>query len=166
MHDQAAAEFGMAMAVHRWRLVYGGGRVGLMGTVARAVLAGGGEVLGVIPQGLLDRELAMTEVNELVVTQTLRQRKAIMDERADAFVALPGGFGTLEEMVETLTLRQLRYHNKPIILLNLNGFYDPLLTFFDHIITEGFASSNATELYHVADSVAAAVMLLERYAGN
>ena len=109
-----------------------------MGAAARAALAEGGHVIGVIPRGLLEREQGLREVSELIVTETLRERKGIMFERSDAFVALPGGFGTLEELVETLTLRQLRYHAKPIFLLNLGGFFDPLLAFFEHAVAAGF----------------------------
>lgn len=157
----AARELGAAIAQRGWRLVYGGGRVGLMGELARSVLAGGGEVVGIIPQGLLEREQGMVEASELVVTDTLRQRKALMDERSHAFVALPGGFGTFEETIETLTLRQLGYHDKPIIILNIGGYYDPLVALFEHAITQGYVRPEHTTLYSVVSSVDAAVALLE-----
>ena len=148
-----AEAFGAALASRRWRLVYGGGNVGLMGATARATLASGGEVVGVIPRGLLEREQGLAAVDELIVTETLRERKGIMFERSDAFVCLPGGFGTLEEVVETLTLRQLRYHDKPIVFLNTAGYYDPLLQFFAHAVEVGFIHPNHLGLYGVARSV-------------
>ncbi len=120
----AARELGEKLARRGWRLVYGGGSVGLMGALSRAVLAEGGHVPGVIPKALLDLGVGERGVSELVVTDGLRDRKAIMDERGDAFVALPGGLGTLEEVLEVLTLKQLGYHTKPVVVLDLDGFYD------------------------------------------
>ena len=157
----AAAELGAALAARGWRLVYGGGSVGLMGVVARAALAAGGEVVGVIPRRLLDREVGMREVTELVVTETMRERKAAMFERSDVFVSLPGGFGTVEEVVETLTLRQLRYHSKPIYFLDTAGYYGPLLSFFQHAVAAGFAHPDQLELYAVAADVPALIAMLE-----
>lgn len=148
-YTQAAAAFGEAVAVRGWALVYGGGSVGMMGVAARAALAAGGEVAGIIPRALLEREQGMMDVSELIVTESLRERKALMFERSDAFVALPGGFGTLEEVVETLTLRQLRYHNKPIYFLSVAGFYDPLLAFFEHAVQAGFIHPDHMGLFEV-----------------
>ena len=124
----AARELGEKLARRRWRLVYGGGSVGLMGVLSRAVLAHGGHVTGVIPKVLLDLGVGNRGVSELIVTDGLRDRKAVMDERGDAFVALPGGLGTLEEVLEALTLKQLGYHTKPVAVLDLHGFYEPLWT--------------------------------------
>lgn len=160
-YTQAAAAFGEAVAVRGWALVYGGGSVGMMGVAARAALAAGGEVAGIIPRALLEREQGMMDVSELIVTESLRERKALMFERSDAFVALPGGFGTLEEVVETLTLRQLRYHNKPIFFLNTAGFYDPLLAFFQHAVLSGFIHPSHLGLYTVAETVPALMERLE-----
>jgi uncharacterized protein (TIGR00730 family) len=157
----AAAELGRAVAARRWGLVYGGGDVGLMGVAARAALEAGGNVVGVIPRGLLEREQGLDAVSELVVTETLRERKGIMFERSDVFVALPGGFGTLEEVVETLTLRQLRYHDKPILFLNTAGYYAPLLTFFEHAVAAGFVAPAHLGLYAVADDVPGLMELIE-----
>lgn len=151
---QAAADFGAAVASRGWRLIYGGGNVGLMGMAARAALLVGGEVIGVIPRALLEREQGLVDVSELIVTETLRERKGIMFERSDAFVALPGGFGTLEEVVETLTLRQLRYHAKPIYLLNTAGYFDPLLAFFAHAVAVGFVHPEQLGLFDVCPDVA------------
>lgn len=161
-YAEAAAELGVALAKRGWRLVYGGGSVGLMGVAARAALDAAGEVVGVIPRRLLDLEVGMREVSELVVTETMRERKAIMFERSDVFVALPGGFGTLEEVVETLTLRQLRYHNKPIFFLDTAGYYAPLLSFFAHAVDAGFAHPSQLGLYTVAPDVPALISMLEQ----
>ncbi|HMQ32877.1 MAG TPA: TIGR00730 family Rossman fold protein [Chloroflexaceae bacterium] len=164
-YSEAAAEFGTAVAERGWRLVYGGGNVGLMGVAARAALAGGGQVVGVIPRGLMEREQGFGDVTELIVTETLRERKGIMFERSDAFVALPGGFGTLEEVVETLTLRQLRYHEKPIFFLNVAGFFAPLLAFFDHAVAAGFVHPAHLGLFEVYPDVPALMDRLAHPAG-
>jgi uncharacterized protein (TIGR00730 family) len=160
-YEEAAAALGAAVAARRWVLVYGGGNVGLMGVAARAALEAGGTVVGIIPRGLLEQEEGLDDVSELVVTETLRERKGIMFERSDLFVALPGGFGTLEEVVETLTLRQLRYHDKPIIFLNTAGYYDPLLQFFEHAVAAGFVSPAHLGLYTVVPDVPALLALLD-----
>ena len=120
------------------RLVYGGGSVGLMGIVARSVLAHGGDVTGIIPQFLKDREVMLKEVSELIVTADMHERKRIMFERSDAFVALPGGIGTLEEVVEMMTWAQLDQHEKPILIVNIHGFWDPLIALFGRMTGEGF----------------------------
>lgn len=156
----AARELGAALAAQGWRLIYGGGLVGLMGAVAEATRIAGGYTIGIIPEGLLAREIGNVEADELLITTTLRERKALMDTRADAFVALPGGFGTLEELVETMTLRQLGYHNKPILILNLDGYYDPLLAFFEHAIATGYVHPSQRDVYHVATSVAEVMAVL------
>lgn len=120
------------------RLIYGGGSVGLMGIVARSVLAHGGQVTGIIPQFLKDREVMLKEVSELIVTADMHERKRIMFERSDAFVALPGGIGTLEEVVEMMTWAQLDQHEKPILIVNINGFWDPLVAQFGRMTGDGF----------------------------
>ena len=119
-------------------LVYGGGNVGLMGTVADAVMESGGEVIGVIPEALVERELAHREVTELIVVRSMHDRKAKMATLSDGFVAMPGGYGTFEEFCEIITWAQLGLHHKPCALLNVEGYYDPLLTLFDRAVTEGF----------------------------
>jgi uncharacterized protein (TIGR00730 family) len=129
---------GALLAQRKIRLIYGGGRVGLMGTVADAVLAGGGEVTGVIPESLVSKEVAHLGLKDLRVVPSMHERKALMADLADAFIALPGGFGTLEEFAEILTWAQLGLHRKPHGLLNIEGFYDPLLAFFDHAVAENF----------------------------
>jgi uncharacterized protein (TIGR00730 family) len=137
-YAEAAERLGRDMAEADVRLVYGGGSVGLMGIVARTVLACGGEVTGIIPQFLKDREVMLKEVSELIVTADMHERKRIMFERSDAFVALPGGIGTLEEVVEIMTWAQLEQHAKPILIANVNGFWDPLVEQFRRMMTDGF----------------------------
>jgi uncharacterized protein (TIGR00730 family) len=157
-----ARALGEAIGRRGWTLVYGGGGVGSMGALAKAAQAAGGVVVGVIPQALLDREAGYIEADELIVTTTMRERKRLMDERAEVFVALPGGFGTLEELLEILTLRQLGYHDKPIVIVNADGFFDPLLAQFARIFVERFAHEQARDLYLVAPTIEAALMLLEQ----
>jgi hypothetical protein len=159
----AAEELGTKLARRGWRLIYGGGGVGLMGSLARAVLAHGGEVTGIIPKALLELGVGDTGLTELVVTDGLRDRKAIMDERGDAFVALPGGLGTLEEVLEALTLKQLGYHRKPIAVLDLHGFFDPLWAQFQRGIDEGFIKPEFLDLWYPAPDIDALLRYLDGY---
>jgi uncharacterized protein (TIGR00730 family) len=161
VYRAAARDLGAELAGRGHRLVYGGGNVGLMGDVARSVHQHGGTVVGIIPQGLVDRELAYDPADELLVTETLRERKAEMDARADAFVALPGGFGTLEELLEVLTLRQLRLHDRPIVLVNVAGYWDPFLAMVRDMVGQGFALHGEGSLFRVAKTPAEAVDLAE-----
>jgi uncharacterized protein (TIGR00730 family) len=133
-----AAEVGRWIGAHRGQLVYGGGRNGLMGILADACLAAGGTVVGVIPQSMVEREWAHSGCTELLVVQTMHERKRIMAERADAFLALPGGIGTFEEFFEAWTWRQLGFHDKPVGLLNVDGYYDALLQFLQHTVNSQF----------------------------
>ncbi|MBE9008684.1 TIGR00730 family Rossman fold protein [Pseudanabaenaceae cyanobacterium LEGE 13415] len=135
-YEKAAIELGTAIANRGMALVYGGGNVGLMGVVADAALSAGGEVFGVIPEFLVSKELAHRGLTRLETVETMHDRKARMVELADAFIALPGGYGTLEEFCEVLTWAQLGLHQKPHGLLNIAGYYDPLLQFFDQAVTE------------------------------
>jgi uncharacterized protein (TIGR00730 family) len=130
---EAAHAFGAIMAQNDVRLIYGGGSVGLMGAVAGALLAKGGQATGIIPEFLAGKERPMTDVQELIVTHDMHERKRIMFERSDAFVALPGGIGTLEELIEQLTWAQLGRHKKPILIANIGGFWDPLRALLDHM---------------------------------
>lgn len=159
-----AEELGEAVVRDGYRLVYGGGSIGLMGTVARSVHRCGGHVVGVIPEFLRQPGIAYELCDELVVTTDMRERKAVMEARADAFVALPGGFGTLEEMLEVITLKQLGVHDKPIAFLNASGFYDGLSEVFEHILEHRFAKPHNRELYHFASSVAEATTYIRGYA--
>jgi uncharacterized protein (TIGR00730 family) len=154
-HDPAyletARRLGADLAKAGIRLIYGGGDVGLMGAVARAVIDNGGSVTGIIPTFLMRRERMLTAVEELIVTADMHERKQIMFERADAFVALPGGVGTLEELVEQLTWAQLGQHKKPIILANTNGFWDRFLDLIGHMHAEGFIRSELPVSYTVVN---------------
>jgi cytokinin riboside 5'-monophosphate phosphoribohydrolase len=152
-YSVAARAYGDALGSAGHELVYGGTCVGLMGTVASAVRGAGGRVTGVLPQLMVDRGLADDACDELVVTDTMGRRKDEMIRRADAFVALPGGLGTLEELLEVLTLKQLGYHRAPIVLLQVDGFWDGLLAFFEELFAAGFAKPAYRALYHVADDV-------------
>lgn len=135
---ESATQVGQWIGQHGGQLVYGGGRNGLMGIVANATLAAGGRVVGVIPRALVEKEWAHTECTELHIVETMHERKQMMAERSDAFLALPGGIGTFEEFYEVWTWRQLGYHNKPIGLLNLNGYYDLMLTFLNSVVSHEF----------------------------
>jgi len=150
---RAADEFGAALAAAGLGLVYGGGLIGLMGRVAHAALAAGAHVTGVIPRFLHDREVMMREVTELVVTADMHERKRIMFERSDAFVALPGGIGTLEELVEMMTWSQLGQHDKPIVLANVSNFWAPLNELVRHMTEQGFIRPGWDVSYDVVDDV-------------
>ena len=137
-YREAAARLGRLLAEKGLKLVYGGGNIGLMGEIAQNVISSGGTAIGVIPQFLVEKELVYTDLTKIHVVDSMHERKAMMAELADAFIAMPGGFGTLEETVEVLTWAQLGLHNKPIGLLNIDGYYDYLNRFFEHMVTEDF----------------------------
>lgn len=157
---QSARDLGAAIGAAGWKLVYGGGDVGLMGIVADAALKAGAEVIGIIPQRLLDREVGKREVSELVVTQTMYERKQIMVERSDAFVVLPGGLGTLDELLEVITLRQLGYHDSPIIIVDIEGYWAACIALLDRVIETGFADATARDLYSIEPTVEATLAAL------
>ncbi|MGA7570340.1 MAG: TIGR00730 family Rossman fold protein [Candidatus Aquilonibacter sp.] len=142
-----AAEVARAVHGAGFGVVYGGGRVGLMGALADAMLALGGEVIGVIPKGLATSEVAHDGVERLHVVESMHERKALMADLSDGFIALPGGYGTMDEFHEILTWRQLGIHNKPIGLLNAGGYYDHLLALYDRMRSEGFVTQNARQLF-------------------
>jgi uncharacterized protein (TIGR00730 family) len=160
---EAAQLLGRLLAERELGLIFGGGHIGLMGVLADAVLAAGGEVAGVIPQALVDKELAHSRLTELHIVGTMHQRKALMADRADAFVALPGGFGTCEEFFEVLTWAQLGIHDKPIGLLNVAGFFDPLLAWIDGAVAEGFIRPKHRSLLLVAAEPARLLDELQSY---
>ena len=162
-YADAARAVGTEIGRRGWQLVYGGGRAGLMGVVADAALAAGATAVGVIPASLMGRELGHRELTELHVVQTMHQRKMMMAERSDAFLALPGGIGTFEELFEVWSWRQLGYHDKPLGLLNVAGYYDALLGFLMHAREQGFMTTAQTDLLHVADDPLA---LLQRLADH
>ncbi len=151
--SKIARSAGETLAKRSIRLVYGAGNIGLMGVIADAVLENGGQVLGVIPDFLKEKEVCHTGLTELIVTNTMHKRKEIMAENSDGFVILPGGFGTLDEFFEILTWRQLRLHNKPIGLLNVNGFYDHLLAHVRKMWKEGFLKDSNLALVTVSDNL-------------
>lgn len=146
VYFEAATALGTALAARGWSLVYGGASCGLMGTVADAALAAGGTVIGVLPDFMEDRELAHTGITELHIVGSMHERKAKMAELADGFIALPGGFGTLDEMFEVLTWAQIAIHTKPCAFYNVSGFYDPLFAFLDHMSAEGLLRPHHRDL--------------------
>jgi len=150
---EATTAIGREMVRHGWGLVYGGGRVGLMGALARSVKASGGRVVGVIPDFMKAKELAFDEADEMHTVVTMRERKLMMESRADAFLALPGGWGTLEEIMEILTLRQLDVVKKPCVFYNQDGFYDDLIRLFEKMLAEKFFKPSNMDLFRVASSV-------------
>jgi uncharacterized protein (TIGR00730 family) len=153
VYAQAADALARALARMSVGIVYGGSNVGLMHVVAEAALAEGGNVIGVIPSVLVEAEVAHRELTELHVTDSMHTRKAMMSDRSDAFIALPGGFGTFEELFEVLAWQTLRLHAKPVFLLNIHGFYDGLLSFLDHCVAEGMLKERNRGIVNVADSV-------------
>ncbi|MCC6579458.1 MAG: TIGR00730 family Rossman fold protein [Phycisphaeraceae bacterium] len=156
-----ATDLGRRIAQRGHTLVYGGGNIGLMGQLARTVHQHGGKVLGVIPDALVSDEVAYRQADELIVTPDMRQRKDVMDKRSDAFITLPGGFGTLEELSEAITHRILGYHGKPIAIVNTAGFYDPLIALFDHFIEQSFAKPKHRDVYRIVPDAAAALAYVE-----
>ena len=150
-YAEAARALATVLAERKLGIVYGGGNVGLMGVLADAALEHGGEVIGVIPQKLVDKEVAHRGVTELLVVETMHERKALMNDLSDAFLALPGGFGTLDEFFEVLTWSQLGFHGKPCALLNVAGYYDGMLAMLDHAVTERFLRPAHRELV-IADT--------------
>jgi uncharacterized protein (TIGR00730 family) len=156
----AADQLGAAMAAAGIGLVFGGGDDGLMGRVARAVMAGGGRVTGIIPKFLVRQENALLDAQELIVVDDMHERKRLMFERADAFVALPGGVGTLEELVEQLTWVQLKRHDKPVLLADIGGFWRPLLSLIAHMHTLGFIREGFDVHYLVAEKISDVLPML------
>ncbi|HMD62049.1 MAG TPA: TIGR00730 family Rossman fold protein [Opitutaceae bacterium] len=157
----AAEEVGRAMVANGWGLVYGGGNVGMMGALARAAKEAGGRVVGVIPEFMRERELAYHQADELITVASMRDRKRVMEERAAAFLALPGGIGTLEELAEIMTLRYINRINKPVVVFNQDGYYDDLLRFFARMTRERFKSDGMHALFSVAERVADVWALLD-----
>lgn len=153
VYRDAARDFGTAIARLGWGLNYGGDKIGLMGILADAVKAGGGRVVGIIPQKFVDWGVANPNCDEMIVTETMRQRKQILEHRGDALVALPGGLGTLEEIFEVIVGKQLGFHNKPLAILNVAGYYDPLLAMIEHGIEHRFIKQESKEIFFVARSV-------------
>lgn len=163
VYAEGARALGESLASRSIRLVYGGGNVGLMGVVAEAVLEAGGEAVGVIPESLVRKEIAHDGLTELRVTRSMHERKALMAELSDGFIALPGGVGTLEELFETWTWAQLGFHAKPFGFLNVDGYFDALIAFLDHVAAEGFVREPHRSLLLVDDSPKSLLERFERY---
>jgi len=160
---RAAETLGSLLAKKQHTLVYGGSKVGLMGALAHAVYRHGGKVVGISLKPLQAVEITDDVADELVVTQTMAQRKAEMARRSDAFIALPGGFGTLDEMIEMLAMKQLHFHQKPLVFINTRNFFNPLVVFFEQLYREKFAEPGHRTLYHLAANAAAALTYIESY---
>lgn len=163
-YEQAADALGRALADQGWRLVYGAGDVGLMGTVARAAQSAGGETFGVIPQHLVRAEVGKSDLTTYVVTETMHERKKVMFMNADAVVLLPGGAGSLDEIFEVLTWRQLGLHDKPVIVVNTNGYWNPLKDLLDHIVAQGFAGEDVLESMRFVTDVPGVIDALTTHA--
>lgn len=161
IHIQAAKTLGQGLAQSGLELVYGGGRTGMMGATADAVLSGGGKVFGVIPHFLVTKEMAHEDVTSLVVTDSMHSRKRLMFDRADAFVIMPGGLGTLDELAEIITWRQLDLHDKPILLCDINGWAQPVARVFEAYIEEGFAQPDTRRLWEILPDVASVLARLK-----
>ncbi|SLN13728.1 LOG family protein [Pseudooctadecabacter jejudonensis] len=160
----AAEDTGKMLARQDWRLVYGAGDVGLMGRVARATQTAGGTTFGVIPQHLMDWEVGKTDLSTFIVTETMHERKKVMLMNADAIVLLPGGAGSLDEMFEALTWRQLDLHAKPIVVLNINDYWAPLLDLMHHVVNQGFADASLLDFITMVDTVTALEDTLSQHA--
>ena len=160
---QTANELATLMAKKGHALVYGGACIGLMGELAKTIHHNNGKVIGVIPEKLRDKGVCYEQADKLIITKDMRERKAIMEELSDAFITLPGGFGTLEEVAEMITARQLGFHNKPIIILNIAGYYDPLIGFFEHMFKFKFSKTDFRNSYYVTSSVEDCVKYIEAY---
>lgn len=158
----AASAIGTALAERRWRLVYGAGDVGLMGDVARAAQVAGGETFGVIPVHLLAREVGKRDLSRFVITENMHERKKVMFMNADAIVTLPGGAGSLDELFEVLTWRQLGLHEKPVYLMNINGYWDKLIDLIDFMIARGFAEESFRRFLNVVPDVDTLMQALAR----
>ena len=160
-YPQAAAEFGSLLAAHGVGLVYGGASIGLMGAVADAVLQADGDVTGVIPQSLVDKEIAHSGLTQMHIVDTMHERKALMAKLSDAFVALPGGVGTLEELFEMWTWVQIGLHDKPCVLLNVAGYYDELICFLDKMTDSGYLKSSSRSQLKIVCSPQEAIRVCE-----
>jgi hypothetical protein len=159
----AARDLGRGIARCGWNLVYGGNHIGCMGALADGARTAGGKVIGITPQLLVDKGIADEQCDELVVTKGMRQRKALLEQRGDAFVAMPGGIGTLDEIFEILVGRYLGYHDKPIVLLNVERYYAPLLEMLRHGLDQKFIRDGTTNLLFVADDIEAALAYLKSH---
>lgn len=160
IYQETAARLGVVLAENTVRLIYGGGKVGLMGIVSENCFKAGGEVVGIIPEHIQEKEIANEDLTELFVVDSMHTRKGLMVEKSEGFIVLPGGFGTLDETFEILTWKYLGLHDKPVVFINVNGFYDPLLKMIDHMVDSGFTPFWHRSLYQVVDTPEEAVVAL------
>tara|TARA_B100001079_G_scaffold63080_1_gene53622 strand:- start:1380 stop:1928 length:549 start_codon:yes stop_codon:yes gene_type:complete len=160
-YKNATEKLGRLLAEENCRLVYGGGNIGLMGIAAENIQSGGGEVMGVIPEHLLQAEVGKTDIHNFIVTQNMHERKKVMFMNCEAIIIIPGGVGTLDEFFEVLTWAQLKLHSKPIIILNVKGFWDPLIKLINHLIENGFADESLSGLFKVVTSPEEAIGALK-----
>ena len=165
-YEYATRELGRLLVKRGLGVVYGGGNIGLMGVLAETVLSNGGEVIGIIPEALAEKELAFRELADLRIVQTMHERKALMEQLSDGFIALPGGYGTLEEICEMVTWAQLGIHHKPCGLLNIEGFYDSFLTFIDYQVQQGFVTQTNRLLICEADEPAVILDFMQEKSAN
>jgi len=162
-YKEASVSLGRYMAQKNYRLIYGGSRMGLMGEVANEMLQHGGEVIGIMPRGLFSGEIVHTALTELIEVESMHERKATMHELADAYIALPGGFGTFEELFEALCWAQIGIHKKPVGLLNVNGYYNPLMQMVQHAVDEGFSTDSAIRLINISDTPEQLISSMDTY---
>jgi hypothetical protein len=163
IYFETAKKLGELIPENGYNLVFGGSEVGLMGELVKSVYASKGKITGIVPKFIKENCKTFEYADEMIVTNNLRDRKALMEENADAFVALPGGFGTLEEILEVLTLKQLGYHNKPVIFINTDGFYDKLIELFEHLYAKHFAKPGSREMYYIAQNAEDAIQYILNY---
>ena len=161
-YEDAATELGQGLAERKWRLVYGAGDVGIMGRVALTVQQNEAEALGIIPSHLMQREVAKIDLNNLIVTENMHERKKVMFMNSDAIILLPGGAGSLDEFFEVLTWAQIGLHNKPIVLVNTAQYWTPLIALVDHVISQGFAEKTLRSLFEVADTSEEALRIIHQ----
>ena len=161
-YEEAATELGQGLAERKWRLVYGAGDVGIMGRVALTVQQNEAEALGIIPTHLMQKEVAKTDLNKLIVTENMHERKKVMFMNSDAIILLPGGAGSLDEFFEVLTWAQIGLHNKPIVLVNTAQYWTPLTALVDHLISQGFAETTLRSLFEVVDTPEEALRIIHR----
>lgn len=163
VYFEAAKELAVEMAKRQLHMVFGSGQVGLMGEMARTLHELGGKTIGVVPERLNKDGIVFPHCSEIVVTKDMRERKHVMDVKSDAVITLPGGFGTLEEISEMITGKQLGYHNKPLVILNIDGFYNSLIELFDKFCNNNFAKSDCTDLYFITDNIIEALDYIQNY---
>lgn len=163
IYKESATHVGQVLAQQQIELVYGGASIGIMGAVADSILAAGGKAIGVLPSFFTNREVAHEHLTQMIIVETMHERKMTMHDLSDGIIALPGGFGTMEELFEILTWGQLGLHQKPMGLLNVNGFYDPLIRMMDHMVSEGFLMEINRKMVLISDDIEALLVQMREY---